>query len=89
MRAWTARGMPQPVDVLDRVRARGHPRDQGHHLDVRVGTRSVVRVHDRQVLQHEVRQPDLLRQRDQRDQPGISDQIRVIERGIDHARGIQ
>ena len=75
--------LAQPVDVLDRVRTRGHPRDQGHHLRVRVGARAVVRVHDRQVLQHQLRQPDLLGQRDHRNQPGITDQIRLVKRDID------
>jgi hypothetical protein len=41
------------------------------------------------VLGDQLRQVDLLGQRERRDQPGIRDQIRVIERDIHRARGMR
>ena len=42
--------VPQPVDVVDFVRAGCHPRDQAHHLRRRVGPAAVGRTHDPQIL---------------------------------------
>jgi hypothetical protein len=40
------------------------------------------------MLGHQLRQPDLLGQRSRRHQPGISDQIRLIEHNIHRRNGM-
>ncbi len=72
--------------VLDRVRARAHPRDQAHRLQVRV--RAVVR-QDRDMRRHQVQETRGISQRDQRDQPRGRDEIRVIECRADRGRGMR
>ncbi|HYO85259.1 MAG TPA: hypothetical protein VES01_02190 [Dermatophilaceae bacterium] len=56
---------------------------------MRVGARTVDRIHDFQIFGDQFRQPDLFRHRDHRDQPGITDQNRVVEHDVDHFREIQ
>jgi hypothetical protein len=81
-------GVPQPIDVVDRVRAGNHPGQQRHHLRRRVRPRAVGRTSDLDVLGHQVGQADLLGQRDHRHQPGIGDQVRLIERDVHRGRGM-
>ena len=82
----TVSGMPQPVDVVDRVRPSHHPGQQRHHLGSRVRPRAVGRAGDRHVLGDQLWKADLLGQRDHRHQSGIGDEIRIVERDI-HRRG--
>jgi hypothetical protein len=53
------RAVPQDVQVIDAVRASGHPRDQAAHLQVRVHP---ARAAGAEVLTDQVSQPGLLRQ---------------------------
>jgi hypothetical protein len=81
--------VPQPVDVLDRVRSGDHPSQQRHHLRRRVGARTVRGVHDRQMIDDQLRQADLLSQRDHRNQSRVGHQTRVVERDINRRRRIR
>jgi hypothetical protein len=78
-------GVPQPVEVLDRVRPGDHPGQQQHHLGHRVRPSTICRARDRHMLRDQLRQADLLGQSDHRHQPRIRNQIRVIEHDINHA----
>ena len=76
----------QDRHVLDRVRARAHPRDQAHRLEV--GVRALVR-RDRDMRRHQVQETSGLGERDERDQARGRDQVRVIECRTDRGRGMR
>ena len=76
----------QDRHVLDRVRARAHPGDQAHRLEV--GVRALVR-RDRDMRRHQVQKTSGLGERDQRDQARGRDQVRVIECRTDRGRGMR
>lgn len=77
--------MAQQGHVIDRVGPRSHPRDQAHHLQVRV--RALVRRHPH-VRRDQARQARRLRQRNHRHQPSRPDQARVIERRTHRGTGM-
>jgi hypothetical protein len=68
--------MAQQIQVIDRVRARGHPRHQaGHlHLRVRPGLRR-----DLHMPAHQRMQSGALGQRHHRDQAGPRHEIRIVK----------
>jgi hypothetical protein len=82
-------GVPQPVGVGDAVAAGDHPGQQRHHLRCGVGPAAVRRCDDPHPVGDQIGQPDPLGQRDHRHQPGISDQVRVVERDVDLRRGMR
>ena len=76
----------QDRHVLDRVRARAHPRHQAHRLQVRV--RALVR-RDRDMRSDQRRKARGLGERDERDQARGRDQVRVVECRTDRGRGMR
>jgi hypothetical protein len=76
----------QDRHVLDRVRARAHPRNQAHRLQV--GVRALVR-RDRDMRGDQRRKARGLGERDERDQARGRDQVRVIECRTDRGRGMR
>jgi hypothetical protein len=80
------RAVPQHVHVIDAVRARGHARDQGRHLQVRVDAALLAGT---DVLRDQARQPGAPGERHHRDQPGVRHEIRVIELSADPRQRMQ
>jgi hypothetical protein len=78
--------MPQHVHVIDRVRARGHARDQGRHLQARVHPAIAGRA---DVLRDQLAEAGALREGHHRDQVGVRHQMRVIERRASLRQGMQ
>ena len=76
----------QDRHVLDRVRARAHPRDQAHRLQV--GVRALVR-RDQDMRRHQVQETSGLSERNELDQSRRRDQVRVIECRTDRSRGVR
>ena len=72
--------MPQPVQVVDAVRAGQHPCHDTDRLRHRVR-----RLH-RQLLTQQLVQTSRFRQPECRDQAGIPDQVRIIEHRLDPMR---
>ena len=66
----------QQVHVVDAVRARQHPGHQRHHL----GPGRPPRPRHRQPLLGQIPKTDPVSQRDRRNKPRASDQIRLVER---------
>ena len=80
------RTVTQHVKAVDAVRACGHaPHDAGD-LGVRGRTRTVLRPGQSHLLGHQAGEPAPLGRPHHRDQPGMRDQIRVIERSGDRRR---
>jgi hypothetical protein len=71
--------VPQDVQVIDAVRTRDHASHDAHHLRVRPGARTVLRPPQLHLLGHQPRKPAPLGQPHHRDQPGVRDQIHLIE----------
>ncbi|WP_374120009.1 hypothetical protein [Streptomyces sp. LS1784] len=83
------RAVPEPVGVVDRVGPGAHRRDQRHHVRGRIGSGTAAVVFNAQPLTDQGGQPDVLGQADHRDQPGIRDQIRLVERDGDGRDGVR
>ena len=81
--------VPQPIGVGNTVRPSDHPGQQRHHLRGRVGPAAVRRSGDLHPVRDQIRQADPLCQRDHRHQPGINDQVRVVERDVDLRDGVR
>jgi len=77
--------VPQPVHVIDAVRAGGHPGDQAERLQVRVhpGSRG-----DPDVLADQRGQAAPFGQRHGRDQAGLRHEIRVVKRRMRPGRAM-
>ena len=80
------RAVPHQRHIIEAVRARGHPRHQGRHLQARV--RPLVGRHREPVLRNGG-QFRTLGEFDQRDQPRGRHEIRVIERHHPHRAGMR
>ncbi|MFE7613236.1 phosphotransferase [Streptomyces celluloflavus] len=83
------RTVPQEVEVVggvDAVCACGHAAHDAGDLRVRRRTRAVPHLGQLALLRHQSRQTTLLDRPHHRDQPGLRDQIRVIERSGDRRR---
>ncbi|MFC9493592.1 hypothetical protein [Streptomyces sp. NPDC056982] len=77
------RPVAQHREVVDAVRARGHAAHDAGDLGVRRRTRPVLRPGQPHLLRHQSRQTAPLGQPHHGDQPGLRDQIRIIERSGD------
>jgi hypothetical protein len=86
--AWRARrrAVPQHVHVIDAVRACGHARDEGRHLQLRIDAALAAGA---DMLRDEARQPGTPGERHHRDQPGVRHEIRLIELSGDPRQRMQ
>lgn len=79
------RAVPQPVHIVNAVRAHTRSRYQCHRLRARVGAAAVVGPVDAQSLRDHPRQAGPL---GQADQPSIRDQVRLVEGSADRHDGM-